>query len=338
MNDKKVNVLDCTLRDGGYYTNWNFNESTAEDYFSAMAELPVGVVELGYLNIASKKLGEFAYVKSIDSIKNCKRLLSGHVETAIMFDAKQFFESGNDDLSELSQIIQPAKESGVDIIRVAVHYSKVSSCTKLVNSLIDLGYRVFINLMQINLASESDLDQCIKDVNQFNNVEVVYIADSLGSMLPSDVDRILKHLISGIKFELGFHGHNNRGLAILNSIQAEKSGATWIDCTISGMGRGSGNAPTEQLLPVFEKNIPEEKVFKLQKLVVDHFVSLKNKYNWGDNIFYNYAAINSIHPMYVQGICSVSERKSEDVFMMLKKLSAYDVKSYKEENLQRVYE
>ena len=43
-------ILDCTLRDGGYYTNWNFSSSLVEKYLSVMSKLPVDEVEIGYIS------------------------------------------------------------------------------------------------------------------------------------------------------------------------------------------------------------------------------------------------------------------------------------------------
>jgi len=44
---KKSELLDCTLRDGGYYTNWDFDKSLVDEYIEVMNRLPIDYLELG---------------------------------------------------------------------------------------------------------------------------------------------------------------------------------------------------------------------------------------------------------------------------------------------------
>ena len=54
-----LQVLDCTLRDGGYYNNWDFNESIVKKYLSAMSNSKVDIVEIGFRFMPeSKYLGQ----------------------------------------------------------------------------------------------------------------------------------------------------------------------------------------------------------------------------------------------------------------------------------------
>lgn len=39
--------LDCTLRDGGYYNNWNFSEALIAQYITAMQAAGIQTIELG---------------------------------------------------------------------------------------------------------------------------------------------------------------------------------------------------------------------------------------------------------------------------------------------------
>ena len=46
----KTKILDCTLRDGGYYTNWDFDPDIVENYIKYSNELNIDYIEIGYRN------------------------------------------------------------------------------------------------------------------------------------------------------------------------------------------------------------------------------------------------------------------------------------------------
>jgi len=55
-------ILDCTLRDGGYYVNWDFKESTVRKYLSALVTAKIDIIEIGFRFLPTDKfLGAFAY-------------------------------------------------------------------------------------------------------------------------------------------------------------------------------------------------------------------------------------------------------------------------------------
>ena len=69
----KFKILDCTLRDGGYYTNWDFDQLTVDSYLEAMNDLPVDYIEIGYRSIKlDGYLGEYFYlpISTIQKIRN----------------------------------------------------------------------------------------------------------------------------------------------------------------------------------------------------------------------------------------------------------------------------
>ena len=102
-----------------------------------------------------------------------------------------------------------------------------------------MGYKIALNLMQISEISEADLIKASKKINK-SKANIFYFADSLGSLNPSQVAKIIKIIKLNWKNDLGIHAHDNLGKAILNTIEAIKSGVKWVDCTVTGMGRGTG--------------------------------------------------------------------------------------------------
>lgn len=313
-----LGILDCTFRDGGYYTNWTFPEDLVEDYLAAMAVLPVDVIELG---LAGKgpSAGPFA---NVDNAKARALRFSKNTMLAVMIDAKDYLEYDGDTESKLNRDLGHKVEGGIDIIRIAVQYRAAHKCEGLVQRLLDRGYRVFLNLMQIDMADQREIEECLNVVSKIAGLEAVYVADSLGTMKPTRVKDLVGAFTDGLSAAIGYHAHDNSGLAIANALCAAEAGSTWLDCTVAGMGRGAGNASTEQLLRVVAPGYSELAEHQLQQLVVKHFNPLKEEHGWGDNLFYQVGAANGLHPTFVQEILGDRSLSGAQVFQWIKNIPA----------------
>ena len=137
-----------------------------------------------------------------------------------------------------------------------------------------------------------------------------------------------------MKGPLGIHTHNNKGHALINSVTAVKNGVSWVDATITGMGRGAGNAPTESLiLELSRLGLFSGNPLLIQPTVTG-FTSLKEKYNWGSNFYYHYAAIHNIHPTYVQTLLDDKRYTKNRIIKALKMLTNVDSSSFSKEKLE----
>ena len=117
---------------------------------------------------------------------------------------------------------------------------------------------------------------------------------------------IITNLRKGWVGDIGIHTHDSMNLAMINSKTALSEGATWIDSTLTGMGRGPGNAKTEHTIIEFEeyRNI-KPNLENIADLISNYFNPLKEKYSWGTNIFYYLAGKHKIHPTYIQEMLSI---------------------------------
>ena len=167
-----------------------------------------------------------------------------------------------------------------------------------------MNYKVAINLMQISEQSEEKILAASKLINK-TKPDILYFADSLGGMDPEQILSLIKTLRKNWDGELGIHTHNNLGKAIANSLTAIENGVSWVDCTVTGMGRGPGNAQTEYLL-IEMQNIQKRNfnILPILKLIDKHFDPLKLKFKWGPNAYYYLAGKYSIHPTYIQEMLS----------------------------------
>lgn len=295
-----LRILDCTFRDGGYYTDWDFDRRTVQKYLHALDEAGVDVVEIGFRGPAGggRPLGPFAHCPDwfLREFELPRRARLG-----VMLNASDLARDGEQ--PTISELFRPSSESPVRLVRVAVHFSEIASVLAAVEGLRSLGYDVGLNLMQASRRSAEELEAAASTVAGWGAVQVLYFADSLGNMQPADVAETVTSLRRGWPGPLGFHAHDNKGLALVNALTAIDVGVGWVDATIAGMGRGAGNVRTENLLVEIESRFgsggrlrPEA----LFPLVLGEFDELRARLGWGPNLLYHLAANWEIHPTYVQ--------------------------------------
>jgi 4-hydroxy 2-oxovalerate aldolase len=118
------------------------------------------------------------------------------------------------------------------------------------------------------------------------------------------VNYAFKAIREGWDGPVGFHGHNNKGQALDNTLEAVDIGVDWIDSTMMGMGRGPGNTETEYLLNELNKRNFEFELDPVYELAMQYFYEMKDKYKWGPSLPYYLSAEYNIHPTYVQTILS----------------------------------
>ena len=285
---KKFKILDCTLRDGGYYTNWDFKSQLVNKYLKAMEELPIDYVEIGYRNLKqSEYKGSFLF--TTETLKKVKSLTSKSI--VLIIDEKNLSED------DIKQVIEPCGKY-IEMIRIAIDPKRFDFGIKKAGIVRKLGYKVAFNVMY--LSKWIDDNSFHKKLNGLEkHVDYLYLVDSYGSVYPEDINRVVKkiRLITSVK--LGFHGHNNMELALANSIEAVNCGVEIIDATILGMGRGAGNLKTELLLTQISKT---QKInFNLISNIVSEFYLLKKKYSWGTNL-----------PYIISGFYSIPQKKVMD--------------------------
>lgn len=279
-----VKILDCTLRDGGYYTNWDFPSEVVKNYIFSMNNLPIDYIEIGYRNLPQKNyFGEFYYcpISTIEYIISLTKK-----PLAIILNERDI------NISSLDSLLLSCVDK-VKMIRLAVDPKNLSSSIDKAKKIKDMGFEVAFNMMYLSeWIDQSDfLDQTngIED-----HVDYFYMVDSFGAVYPSQIKSLINQIKQRTNVKLGFHGHNNLELAHANSLIALKYGVEIIDSTILGMGRGSGNLKTELILSSISKNYDIEINFNSLSRVLEDFQILKKEYNWETNLPYMLAGIHSI--------------------------------------------
>jgi len=322
----KFKILDCTLRDGGYYNNWNFEKKLINEYLKAINETNIQYIELGFRTLSKKKIkGNTAYTTDefINSLSIPRNLKIG-----VMVNASDFLQSGLNNKKACEQLFPETKNTKIKFVRLACHIDEPFKIVKAISWLKKNNFMVTINLMQISEIQENQIRK-ICSLSKKLNIDVLYLADSLGSLKPQDTFKIVNLFKKYWRSNLGIHAHNNMKLALANSITANTNGVKWIDGTVLGMGRGPGNVKTEELIKYFYRKLGKKtEIEVMNKLINKHFSSLKQQYNWGPNKYYYLAAKTKIHPTYIQEILSDKRYSKFNYLKIINNLKNIDTKKY----------
>lgn len=310
--------LDCTLRDGGYYNAWDFSEALIQQYLTAMQAAGIDIVELGLRSLKNSAFnGACAY--TTDAFLKSLSLPSS-LTIAVMVNASELV--GQTPCIEVLERLFPvgAQESPVDLVRIACHVHEFEPALVAAAWLKEHGYHVGFNLMQVATRSEQEIKQLAKLATE-HPVDVLYFADSMGSMSPDQAAQIIQWLRTEWKGPLGIHTHDNLGLALSNTLRALDEGVTWVDSTVTGMGRGPGNARTEELaIELAERRGKASNLIPLMTLLREHFKPMQAKYGWGTNPYYYQAGKYGIHPTYIQEMLCDSRYGEEDILAVIEHL------------------
>lgn len=302
MYRKEIKVLDCTIRDGGLINNHDFDRRFVREVYKAVSAAGVDYVELGYKN--SKDLfspDEYGLWKFCDDdvLSEVIDGIDSDTRISVMVDV------GRVDLDD----VKPADESPVDVIRTATYVKDIDKAIHMCNHFSGKGYETGINLMAISRDRGPELDVALHQIDKESRADMVYIVDSFGSLYQETTGELVKRFKTKIKTkEVGFHGHNAIQLGFANTISAMTLGVNYLDATVWGIGRGSGNCPLELLLG-FLKN-PRYNLRPILDLLSNEFVPLAEKIEWGYIIPYAIAGLLNEHPKAAMNLRD-SEQKDD---------------------------
>lgn len=243
-----MNILDCTLRDGGYRNYWHFSVDLIQNYLTAINNVGIKHVEMG-LRLVEKNdsYGICAYCPD-EFLENLN--IPDGLEIAVMIKADEILAFGNPE-KILNNLFSDSQNSPVGTIRVAVPYQKGLSCFKIIEFLKNKGYKTALNLTKTNPDSEKALSEIAAVIQNWDCLDVLYFADSFGVLNPADVRKFVLATKQVYEGSLGFHGHNNKGLAYKNALISIENDIDYIDSTVTGIGKGMGNLKTEEIIKEF---------------------------------------------------------------------------------------
>ena len=321
---KKIYHIDCTLRDGGYYNSWNFEDKIVKKYLDCMSSLNMDYVEFGFRFLKdTKNLGPFASTteKLISKYK-----IPSKLKLAVMINIGEF--SLENLKFELDKLFNNKSRSKVSLVRIATHHNEIELAIKAAKILKKKGYQIAINLMQITEINQVSLKKILIKLEK-SFLDYFYFADSLGSLTVNQTKLICSTIKKNWNGPFGIHAHDNTEIALHNTIISLQNGATFADSTVLGMGRGPGNVKTELLCSYL--NSIKAKNYNLvfvTDIVDKYFSYLKKRYRWGTNLYYYLSAKHKIHPTYIQYMLSDKRYEDNEIILAIENLKKQKCRTY----------
>ena len=157
---KKINLLDCTLRDGGYYNNWDFSSHLVQEYLNSLNSLGISLIEMGFRSFQSKDFKGPNWYTTDNYIKSFK--IPKKIKIGVMVNAFELISHPLGIKKSTEILFTNKKNSRVDFVRLACHFNEFSKTLEIANILKKKGYIVAVNLMQISERTEKEINEACK--------------------------------------------------------------------------------------------------------------------------------------------------------------------------------
>ncbi|MGF1730491.1 4-hydroxy-2-oxovalerate aldolase [Photobacterium kasasachensis] len=237
-------LSDATLRDGNHAVRHQLSQENIKQYCLAVDAANIPIVEVGHGNGIGASSIQVGLAKESD--RTLLETAREHLTNAKLgVHVIPGFATIKKDLS-------PAVEIGVDVFRIASHCTEADVTARHISYVREQNKEVYGVLMMSHMAPVKTLVEEAQKMESYG-AEAIIIMDSAGAYLPRDVEERISALRDSLTCRVGFHGHNNLGMAIANSVTAVNCGATVIDGCARGFGAGAGNSQLEVLVPVLER-------------------------------------------------------------------------------------
>lgn len=238
-----VMIYDPTLRDGHHAVRHVLSEAQLRGYAAAADSAGVPVIEVGHgngLGASSLQVGR-------------ARLTDNVMLSAVRAELRHsrmgaFMLPGWGTADDLRMAI----DCGVDVVRIGAHCTESDITERHLGFLRDAGVEAHATLLMSHMCTPDQLAKACRQMTDYG-AEAVGIFDSAGHFLPEDVTERITTIRQSVNVPVIFHGHNNLGSAVANSVAAVRAGATIIDGCARGFGAGAGNTQLEVLVPVLER-------------------------------------------------------------------------------------
>ncbi|MDA0323311.1 MAG: aldolase catalytic domain-containing protein [Verrucomicrobia bacterium] len=285
-----LEVLDCTIRDGGLMNDHRFDDETVRAVYQTCVAAGIDYMEIGYMN-SPKQFPREDFGPWKHSAEEDLRRIVGENDTAlklcVMADAEK---------CEYEEQFLPAGESVIDMIRVATYIHQIPTALEMLRVAKERGYETCCNIMALSTLREPELREGLDLVVQ-SGIKAVCIVDSFGALYREQIDYYydLYHSYAephGVT--VGIHAHNNLQLGFANTVEAIIKGAGVADATMAGLGRGAGNCPMELLMGFLHNpKYHHRPVIECVSKVIE---PMRESLKWGFDLPYMMTAILNRHP------------------------------------------
>lgn len=237
---QNIQLIDTSLRDGAQAPGIYFNEQDKLFIAEALEKCGVEIIEAGIPAMGKEEQQTIVNIK--ERLQTAKVLVWNRL---------------------VKKDIMASMDCGADIIHLSIPISDRHITDKLHTTRTDIKNKVLACLefvrnnnydVSVGLedASRCEEDFLIEMVNTIHDYDPLFIryADTVGILTPTMAYKNIKMLVDCSDTKIGFHGHNDLGLATANTLAAVQAGAEFIDTTVLGIGERAGNCDFFKIIKV----------------------------------------------------------------------------------------
>lgn len=329
---KHTKLLDCTLRDGAYLIDKEFGSGNIHGIIQGLVKARIDCIEIGFFQDDGFGDGKTIYRNSAEAARYVPKDKQGCMFTVLA----DFSRYSVDNLDE-------RREDSIDAVRECFFKHERSEAIEVCRRIKEKGYKLFVQ--PVDILGYTDIE-LIEFIHQVNGLEpyCLSIVDTFGSMFQEDLHRVFEIINHNLipTCRVGFHSHNNMQLS--NALSQEFIRMTYgkrevvVDGTISGMGRGAGNTPTELIAQYMVSQLSYNYDMDALLDIIDSYMdNIRSRCSWGYSTPYFVAGCYGAHVNNVAYLTKKNSIRSKDIRYILNKVGADSRKRYDYDLLEKTY-
>lgn len=331
--EKKVKLLDCTLRDGAYINGSHFGMPAIKGIIKKMQDADVDIIECGWLKDAAYEEGSSYYH------------VPGDMEPYLLDYSDRYTYVAMIDWDRYDTTNLPeCDHKSINAIRVVFPRGKAREGMEVGEKIRAKGYQVYLQAANTLGYSDEELEQLVQCANKFKPV-ALSVVDTFGAMFYDDLEHIVRFLDERLdsSIQLGFHSHNNQQLSFaltmsfIELLQDSDRGVI-VDASLSGMGRGAGNATTELVANYLNKKHHGDYDINAILDAIDMYIDgFREKYSWGYSTPYFIAGMYQCHVNNIAYLKKNHRTNARDMRNVISSLGVEERRHYDYDLLEQRY-
>jgi len=329
---KNAKLLDCTLRDGAYLIDKCFGNAVIHGIIEGLVQANIDIIEFGFLQSDGFGDGKTVYKNGQDASRFVPKN-KGNTMYTVLADCSRY----DIDLLDENQ------GNTFDAVRVCFFKHEQDTAVTFCEKVTEKGYKCFVQPVDILGYSDKEIIELIEKMNPILPY-CFSIVDTFGSMYIEDLDRVYRLIDNNLNYEsmIGFHSHNNMQMSSALSQEflriSRSSRNVVVDTTVSGMGRGAGNTPTELVAQyMVDKLGYSYNIDAILDLIDTYMPGIRSKCEWGYSTPYFIAGCYSAHVNNISYLTNKNGIVSKDIRYILNKIGVKKRKRYDYDLLESTY-
>lgn len=331
---KKVKLLDCTLRDGGFINDWEFGHDDIINIFERSVNAGTDIIEVGFLDQRRDFDRNRTIMPDTAAVNEIFKCLN-HGKSMIV----GMIDYGTCDVSHVCD----RKDSILDGIRVIFKKKNRYEALDYIRELKEKGYKMFVQPVSITGYSDEEMIDLVERVNELEPYAMSMV-DTYGLLHQGNLlhyfEIMDQHLKKGIS--IGYHAHNNFQLGYSNSLalmEKDTERTLVVDGSAFGMGKGAGNAPLELLAMYANEHFKGTyDINQILEMIDVNIMKIYLKSPWGYSVKYYLAASNDCHPNYVHHLMQKRTLSIKSVNEILAMIEPKEKLAYNQEHIEQLYQ